>query len=178
MKARNLGFAGAMLLAACSAALAGEVIGNTYIGEKHGYIEVLSPEGKWSIKDKEGEGTGVVELRLKDPINGTNPSVLVQAIPHSGGLVPADMVLQIMRDSFAQQGMQTGPVETGRIAGKKVYQFWIRLERSGQVVKGDVVMCEGDKSFFMIQFTANSVAYDAARPLFNDVLEKVKYGQR
>jgi len=78
----------------------------------------IGADGKWSIKDKEAEGYSVVELRLKDPIRGYYPSILVNAVPHSGVLT-AEQIMDSMQYNFAQQGVTTGGVETKWICRKE-----------------------------------------------------------
>lgn len=156
--------------------IAGEIIGNTYISDKHGPLEVTSPEGKWSIRDEEPAGQSkLVHLELKDPLNGFKPTFSVFSIPNPGGAVPLDSILQMIRGSFEQQGVEVGVLEVRRFAGKKVPFFNASLTRSNVTLKTDVYVFEGQKATFFAQCAVNAISHAAARPLCDQVAETVKY---
>ena len=156
------------------AAAAGEIIGNTYISEKQGYIEVQSPDGKWQIQDREGQGTQLASLTLKDPISGSRPTMLFFAIPKAAG-VTVDQVVGWSRETMAQNGMELGAIEPLRFGGKPVVVFGGSLTKGNIKVLQRSYMLEGPKSFFMVSATAQAAAFDAAKPLFDEVIEKLKY---
>jgi len=153
---------------------AGEIIGNTYISEKQGYIEIQSPDGKWQIQDREGQGTQLANLTLKDPISGSRPTILFFSIPKAGD-VKVDEVVQWARDAMVQNGMELGAIEPVRFGGKQVVVFLGSLTKGNIKVMQRSYMLEGPKSFFMVSATAQAAAFDAAKPLFDEVVEKVKY---
>ena len=167
-------FAAIVTLLLAFPVLGGEIIGNTFIGEKHGYIEITSPDGKWQIQDREGQGYQVANLTLKDPISGTRPTVLFSAIPRDAS-VTADQVLQWTREAMEKQGMEVGQIETMRVSGKPVYSFMGSLTKGSVKVLQRSYLLEGAKSFFMVNTTAQAAAFDAAKPLFESVIEKLKY---
>jgi len=152
----------------------GEIIGNTYIGEKHGYIEINSPDGKWQIQDREGQGTQIAQLALKDQISGSRPTVLFSAIPKGAGIT-ADQVLQWSREAMEKQGMELGQIEPVRFGGKQVYGFQATLTKGTVKVEQRNYLIEGAKSYFLVSCTALSAAFNAAKPLFEEVMEKLKY---
>ena len=152
----------------------GEIIGNTYIGEKHGYIEVVSPDGKWQIEDREGRSNQIVELSLKSPINGTRPTILFFGIPKLDGMT-IDMVIGMAREAIEKQGMELGPIESRRYAGKPIHAYSGSMTKNNQKAIQVMYVLEGPKTFFFVSASANSAAFDAAKPLFEEVVEKLKY---
>jgi len=154
--------------------LPGEIIGNTYIGEKNGYIEIQSPGGKWQIVDREGQGPSIANLTVKDPIKGSRPTLLFQGIPKMGGIT-LDQIMQMIRTSVEQQGLELGPVEMKRYGGKQIATFNSTLTKQGIKVVMNTFICEGPKNFFMATGSAVEGAYEGAKPMFEEVIEKLKY---
>lgn len=152
----------------------GEIIGNTYIGEKHGYIEIQSPDGKWQIQDREGQSNQIAILTLKDAINGTRPTMLFFGIPNPGGVTLPE-VAQWGRDAIEKNGFELGTIETRRYGGKPAIIFTATITKGGGRATMLSITLEGPKSFFQVYASANAVAYDAAKPLFEEVVEKLKF---
>ena len=157
-----------------SGAVSGELIGNTFIGEKSGYIEIQSPGGKWQIEDREGQGRAIANLTSKDSIKGSRPTILFQSVPKMGEMT-ADEITQITRSVFEKQGFQNGPIEVKRYSGKPVATYHSSMSKDGVKVLMYVFILDGQKSFFLVSATAPEVAYEAAKPLFEEVIEKLKY---
>ena len=153
-------------------AWSGELIGNTYIGEKQGYIEIQSPDGKWQIEDREGRGYEIAMLRSKEQINNSRPNILIQGFPIAGDMTFENMLREI-RQGHEKQGWELGPIETKRYGGKQVLTFSSRL--LGKGVRGEMYLLRGEKSTFFASCTAADGAYTAAKPLCDEVIERVKY---
>ena len=174
----KLGFAYAGLLAGLAAvsvpAPAGEVIGNTYISEKDGVIEITA-EG-WDIKDTESAGQfKLAELTVREPINGFTPRILLFRVGNPGGAIAPENILQQMREGFEKQGMEVGQIEPRRIAGKRVLALPVSMTTGSGKSNGLIYALQGERSLYWMQFFANAVVWDEARQLFDQVMEKVKY---
>jgi hypothetical protein len=155
--------------------IAGEVIGDTYISEKDGVIELTAKE--WNIEDVETPGSAkIAQLSIKDPINGTHPSILVFRLgPPASASVTPEAFAKMLREQFAKQGAEMDPIETRRIAGKRV----LVLQGSLSKDEGKAIMLtyllSGEKSFYWLHLSSNVNAWDKARPKFDELMETVKY---
>jgi len=171
-RARFLPAVAAVLLS--SAALAGEVIGNTYISEKDGVIEI-SAEG-WDVKDTEGKvAFQIAALSPKQQIQGMTPSVQFYRLANPGGAVTPEFMLQQLRDAYVKQGGEAGAIEPRRIAGKQVLTLPVSMSKDGGRANGLFYMMQGEKSLYWAQFFANVKVWDDARKQFDELMEKVKY---
>lgn len=156
--------------------LAGEIIGNTFLGAKNGTIEIVSPEGKWEIKDMEDKGpNAVADLKLKDPIKGTSPTCSVTSATKIAAMIEPDAMAGIMRKALQDQGMELGPLESRRYGGKPVLVHPVSMTKSGNVAKGLFFLLRGPTDYFAVSCIANSVAYDEAVSAFEDLIGKMKY---
>ncbi len=173
---------------AMAGARAGEVIGNTYIGERFGHVELTSIGGKWNIIDKEKDAqtdvAGVVaEFRLKEPVGSvsTVTAFEVMGFRKSEGRT-VDFVINWRRDAFAKLGAETEPT-TGRIAGKKIWliekRHTNRMSLGGKDIvlemKGSDIILEGEKAIFLLGFFAHAPAYPEARQLLEELAATAKY---
>ena len=167
----------ALAVLACASAsfvLGGEIIGNTYISEKDGVIEITA--AAWNIKDNEAPGGfKIATLTPKQPLKGTVTSVEIFRLANPGGAVTPDTMLQMLRDGFVKQGMEASAIETRRISGKRVLALPLAMSKAGGRSNGLVYMMQGEKSLYWAQFFANVAVWDEARALFDEVMEKVKY---
>jgi len=179
----KLSIAAALFLAACLTAgnaVAGEVIGNTYIGERFGFIEVNAVDGKWEITDKEKTAANdiagmVVHFKLKEKVSGWSPDVNITGFKKVGSFVTADWVLNMMRDSWKGQGFTLNPIETGRISGRKIYFFEMQATLQGMEMKGRNVLLEGEKAFFLAAMATSAQSYQNLLPLFEELIASAKY---
>lgn len=154
--------------------LAGEVIGNTYISEKDGVIEFTAEA--WNIKDTETPGKiKLAELTPKSPIKGYTPSIQVNRLANPGGQIAPDWFLQQIRAGLEKEGAEVAPIETRRIAGKRVLAMQATMTRDGGKANVLFYMLQGEKSLYWTQLAANVNAWDEARQMFDEFMEKVKY---
>ena len=151
---------------------AGEIIGNTYIGEKQGYIEIQSPDGKWEIEDREGRGFEIAMLKSREQINNSRPNIHFFGYPIAGDITLENM-LRELRASFGKQGYELGPIEPKRFAGKQVHTFSGRL--LGKGVQTSMYLFQSAKSVFFVQCAAADAAFDTVKPMCDEVVEKLKY---
>ena len=150
----------------------GEIIGNTYIGEKQGYIEIQSPGGKWEIEDREGRGYEIAILRSKEQISNSRPNIHIQGFPMVGDINMENM-LREMRSSLEKNGYELGPIEPKRFAGKQVNTYSGRLLGKGvQIV---AYMLQGAKTVFYMQCAAAETVIATVKPMCDEVVEKLKY---
>lgn len=164
----------ALLGGAVGAAVGGEVIGNTYISEKDGVIEVVA-EG-WNIKDTETAGKAkLAELTPKEPIDGFRPSISISRFANPGGQIEPDWFLGQVRDGLVKQGAEVQPIETRRIAGKRVIALQYSMTKGEGKANGVIYMMKGEKSLYWANFAANVKVWERTRPMFDDVMENVKY---
>jgi hypothetical protein len=150
----------------------GEIIGNTYIGEKQGYIEIHSPEGKWEIEDREGRGHEIALFKFKELLSNSRPAIHFFGFPIAGDITLENM-LREMRSNLGKQGMELGPIEPKRFAGKPVQTFPGRL--LGKGVQSTMYLFQGAKSVFYVQCSAADVVFDTVKPMCDDIIEKLKY---
>jgi len=166
--------AAALLAGSIPAAVAGEVIGNTYISEKDGVIEVVA-EG-WNIKDTETAGKAeLAELTPKESIDGFRPVISINRFANPGGQIEPDWFLQQIREGLVKEGAEVQPIETRRIAGKRVMVLQYSMTKGGGKANGLIYMMQGDKSLYWTNFNANVVVWERTRPMFDEVMERVKY---
>lgn len=161
-------------------AFAGEVIGNTYIGERFGFIEVNAADGKWGISDREKTAANdiagmVVHFKLKEKVSGWAPDVHITGFKKVGDVVTADYVLNMMRESWKSQGFTLNPIETGRISGRKVYLFEMQATLQGMEMKGRNVLLEGEKALFLAAMVTSAQSYQNLLPLFEELIATAKY---
>ena len=161
-------------------ASAGEVIGNTYVGERFGYIELTSVGGKWEITDKEKSaktdlGGAIAHFKLKDAVSGWNPEVHVIGFKKVGGVVTVDFVVGLMRKEWIAQGGEVEALETGRIAGKKVVQYDKRLTFQGTPMKGRDICLESEKGIFVVAVIVREDAYPQTLQLLEELVSAAKY---
>lgn len=175
--------AAALILAAglaAGTAVAGEVIGNTYIGERFGFIEVNAADGKWEIADREKNAVNdlaglVVHFKLKEKVSGWSPDVNIMGFKKAGDAITADYVLNTMRDSWKSQGFTLSPIETGRISGRKIYFFEMQATLHGMEMKGRNVLLEGEKAIFIVAMATSAKSYQNLLPLFEELIASAKY---
>ena len=169
----------ALALAAWQAG-AGEVIGNTYVGERFGYIELTSVDGKWDITDREKSATNdfagmVAHFKLKEAISGWKPDLNVMGFKKIEGAVTADFVINMMRKEWAAQGGEVGPNETGRIAGRKVVFNDQTITAQGLAMKGRSVYLEGEKGIFIVSVIVRADVYPQTLQLLEELVSAAKY---
>ena len=163
-----------LVCALSSPVFAGEIIGNTYISEKDGVIEITA-EG-WDIKDAEGRTPDpylIVTLNIK----GTGAMTALQfwRLANPGGAVTPEAMLQELRKSYEKQGLEVGGMEPRRLSGKRVLMMPTTTSKGGGRASGFLYMLQGEKSLYWAQFWANVTIFDDARKKFDEVMEKVKY---
>lgn len=163
-----------LIAASCLPALAGEVIGNTYISEKDGVIEI--PAEGWEIKDTEAAGSfQIAQLTAREAIGGTRPNVTFWRLANPGGAVTPESMVQQMSTELIKQGAEVSPMETRRVAGKRVVVLPFSLSKGGGKANGLFYMLQGEKSLYWANFSANVNVWEQARPRFDELMEKVKY---
>jgi len=163
-----------LMVVVAGAATAGEVIGNTYISEKDGVIEISAPA--WNIKDTETAGSPMLaELTVKQPLDGMVPKVQFFRLANPGGVIQPDFLIGQIRDGLAKQGAEVGQIEPRRVAGKRILTTQFTVSRDGGRAHGLIYMLRGDRALYWAQFYSNVVVWEQARPLFDELMEKVKY---
>ena len=163
-----------LLVSAGSPAIAGEVIGNTYISEQDGVIEV--PAEGWNIKDTETPGNvKLAEFTPKAAIDGYRPSLTINRLANPGGQIEPDWLLQQIRDGLVTQGAVVQPTETRRIAGKPVLVLQYSMTQGVGAANGLLYMMQGESSLYWASFASNVNAWERSRPMFDEVMEKVRY---
>ncbi len=170
---------GAWLLAAGQAG-AGEVIGNTYIGERFGYFEMTSVEGKWEMTDKEKSAPNdmagmVVHFKLKEAVSGWKADVNVTGFKKVDQSISIGFVMEAMRKAWTDQGLETLQAESGRIAGRKVFLSEARGTVKGIAFKGRNIFLEGEKAIFMVAVLAPDYAYPQVIQLLDELVATAKY---
>lgn len=170
----------AALLLVATHAGAGEVIGNTYIGERFGYIELTSVGGKWDITDKERGANNdlagmVAHFKLKDPISGWKPDLNILGFRKVEGAVTADFVINMMRKEWEAQGGEVEQIETGRIAGRMVFFNDKRVTVKGVAMKGRDIYLEGEKAIFIVSVIVRADVYPQALQLLEEMVSAAKY---
>lgn len=161
---------------ASSVCLGGEIVGNTFVGKRNGAIEVVSPGGKWELRDTEADGpTSVVSLKFKDAVNGSHPGCAVTSMPGMAASVEMNELVDLLRRNMIDAGMGLGPVESRKIGGKSVLVFATLLVQGAASAKGETFLLRGAKDYFIVNCSAGSSAYDMARPLFGEVVGGMKY---
>lgn len=161
-------------------AWAGEVIGNTYIGERFGYIEMTSVEGKWDITDREKGATNdlagtIAHFKLKEAVSGWKPDVNIMGFKKIEGAITADFVMNMMRKEWTAQGGEVEPIETGRIAGKKVFYNDKRIAAKGIPMMGRDIYLEGEKAIFIVHVIAPAHAFPQVLQLVEELVATAKY---
>ena len=169
----------ALALAAWRAG-AGEGIGNTYVGERFGYIELTSVDGKWDIVDKEKSATNdfagmIAHFKLKEAISGWKPDVNVMGFKKVEGAVTADFVINMMRKEWTAQGGEVEQIETGRIAGRKVFFNDKRISVKGVAMKGRDIYLEGEKGIFIVSVIVRADVYPQTLQLLEELVSAAKY---
>lgn len=168
--------ASALLICAFSSPVfAGEIIGNTYISEKDGVIEITA-EG-WDIKDAEGRGGPDPYLIVTLHIKGTGAATALQfwRLANPGGAVTPEAMLQELRKVYEKQGMEVGAMEPRRVSGKRVLTMSTSISKGSGRSNGFLYMMQGEKSLYWAQFWANVTIFDDAQKKFDEVIEKVRY---
>ena len=159
---------------------AGEVIGNTYVGERFGYIELTAPDGKWEITDKEKGATNdmagmIAHFKLKDAISGWRADVNILGFKKIEDAITVDFVMNTMRTEWTAQGGETEAIETGRIAGKKVFFYDKRLNVKGIAMKGRDIYLEGGKAVFVVHMIVRADVYPQTLQLLEELVAGAKY---
>ncbi len=159
---------------------AGEVIGNTYVGERFGYIELTAADGKWDISDKEKSATNdmagmIAHFKLKDAISGWKADVNILGFKKIEDAITVNFVIGTMRKEWIAQGGEVEPIETGRIAGKKVHHYEKRLNVKGIAMKGRDIYLEGEKAVFVVHMIVRADAYPPTLQLLEDLVATAKY---
>lgn len=177
---RHFGLLLALLLLAGQAG-AGEVIGNTYIGERFGYIELVSVGGKWEVVDREKDAQNdmagpVADFRLKEPVAGVKPIVFnVWGFRKADASITVDFIIQTLRNAWGQQGGEVESVEAGRLSGRKAWFLEKRVTFQGRLAHGRDIVVEGDKAIFVISTVALAPAYPQVRQLLEELAATAKY---
>lgn len=170
----------AVLMLAAAHAGAGEVIGNTYVGERFGYIELTSVDGKWEIIDKEKSATNdfagmIAHFKLKEAVSGWKADVNIMGFKKVEGAITVDFVISMMRKEWAAQGGEVEQIETGRIAGKKVFFNDKRISVKGIAMKGRDIYLEGEKGIFIVSVVVRTDAYPQTLQLLEELVSAAKY---
>lgn len=148
---------------------AGEIIGQTYISEKDGVIEIQGEV--WKIKDLEGQEHSIAIQTLK----GTRATAQFFRLGNPGGVVTQKTMLQELRKGFEKQGVEVGAVEPRRVSGKRVLALPMSMAIKGGRANLLVYMMQGEKSLYWATFVANAAIWDDARKKFEALIETVKY---
>ena len=165
-----------LLMLLSQSLFAGEVIGNTYISEKHGYVELSAPDGQWEIVDTESQGSGakLAEFNYKTKVNGADVKATLWGSMNPGNVLDADFFLKTVRSAFEEQGATVEPVETKRFAGKKIYFLMATLEQGSNKAHTVVYAFAGNNGFFWLQHVARPDVLENSRPLVEAILEGLK----
>lgn len=163
-----------LLVGAAGVAAAGEIIGNTYISEKDGVIEIPAPG--WNIQDKESAGQAMIaQLTPKASINGFTPMISFYRMPNPGGQIKPDVMVGMMRDNLVKQGAEAGQLEPRRVAGKSIATMQFTMSKDGGRAHGLIYILSGEKALYWATFACNVKAWEQGRVAFDEVMEKVKY---
>lgn len=161
-------------------ALAGQVVGNSYVGARYGALTIVPPAGAWRIVDQEGSagseaGGPVVHLQMAQAIGGAYPVVQVSAVRKTEAAVTAAFILDTSREAMIQRGGVPGPVEVGAADGRQVHSYRARIPVRGQAAEAVYVLLEGAGSFFVLQMVVPVVDYDEARARLDQLLTTLRY---
>ena len=160
---------------------AGEIIGNTFIGERFGYIELTSVDGKWEIVDREKDANNdmagpVADFKFKEPISGVKPVTFnalgFRKVDQS---ITVDFLIKTLRDAWSKQGGEMDSVEAGRISGKKVWITEKRITLKGNHAHGRDILLEGEKAVFVISVVVLAAAYPEYKRLLEELAASAKY---
>lgn len=175
---RLFAVAAVLVLSLClPAASAGEIVGNNYISEKDGVIEVVA-EG-WTIQDTESKPphpNQIAKFTLKRALAGVTPSADLFRLANPGGTVlPDAMLAEIGKGLAALPGFTVKPVEERQMGGRRVHMLPINMVSGNVRVTGLIYMLKGEKALYWAQFFARNDIWDQAQPLFDKLVESTKY---
>jgi hypothetical protein len=89
--------------------------------------------------------------------------------------VAIDFVINSMRESWSGQGFENLQTETGRIAGRKVFQFDMQGTLKGTSVRGRNIFLESEKAVFAIQMMVPAHVFSQMLPLLEELAATAKY---
>lgn len=164
-----------LLAVAALPALAGEVIGNTYISEKDGVIEVAAED--WEIKDVEQPGAAqIARFDLKStPQAGFTASALLFRVGSFGGVLKPEAIINQLRGSLESKGAEVSPMEARRFAGKRVLAFSYVMQNDQGKANGQAYSLEGPKAIYWFMCSSNVRIWEHAQKKCDELIEKTKY---
>lgn len=159
------------------AVVAGEIVGNAYISEKDGVIEVVA-EG-WTIEDTEKKPPSpnhIAKFTMKSALKGITPHADLFRLANPGGaILPDAMLAEIGKGLAAIPGFSVKSIEERQMGGRRVHMLPVAMVSGNVRVNGLVYMMKGDKALYWAQFFAGAIIWDEAEPLFNKLVESTKY---
>lgn len=161
-------------------ALAGQTVGNRYVGARYGPLVIAPPADAWLIVDQEASagseaGGPVVNLQMAQAIGGTYPVVQVSAVRKTEAAVSAAFILDTSREAMIQRGGLPDPVEVGTVGGRPIHSYRARIPVRGQAAEAVYVLLEGEASFFVLQMVVPVADAGEARARLDQLLTTIRY---
>lgn len=155
-------------------------MGETFIGERFGRIEVLAPATQWLMLDREYSGDNefggpVLDLKAMVPIAGSFPNLHVSAFKRADASVTPEFILQTSRDAVRQKGGDLGAVQTRAVDAKKVWFFEAQVRQQDKPARLYYVLLQGSSAFFALQTVVPDSAFSETKRQIDELLLKVKY---
>lgn len=159
---------------------AGQVSGESYIGERFGRIELRAPAGQWLLLDRESSGNNefggpVLDLKATAAIAGAFPTLHVNAFKRADASVTAEFVLQTSRHAVQQKGGELGPEQMRAVDGKKIWFFEAQVILLDKPAWLYYVLLEGATAFFAVQTVVPEAAFGETKRRVDELLLKVTY---
>lgn len=171
-----------VLLAVCLSApvLAGQLNGETYLGERFGRIELTAPARQWLLLDREYSsdnefGGPVLDLKATAAIGGAFPSLHVTAFRRVDASVTPEFVLQTSRDAVQHKGGELGPVQMRTVNGKNVWFFAAQVRQQDKAARLYYVLLAGSSALFALQTVVPESAFSETKNRVDELLSAVSY---
>lgn len=171
-----------LFFVACLAvpAIAGQLSGNTFVGERFGRIEIVETDAQWLILDREYSGNNllggpVADIKATRPVAGYFPTVHLSAFKRADATVTPDFVLQTSRDAVRQKGGHPGGIQSAAVNGRNVWFFEAMVLQQDKPAKLYYVLLEGDSVFFALQTVVPEFAFDETRGRVDKLLNGISY---
>lgn len=169
-----------LLLCLNGVALAGQLEGESYTGERFGRIQFVAPGHQWLMLDREFSGSNefggpVLDLKAVAPVGGFYPSLHVSAFKRADASVSATFVLQTSQDAVRQKGGLPAQAQIRAVNGKNIWFFEAEVMQQDKPARLYYLLLEGAQAYFALQTVVPAAALPELKQRIDELLLKVSY---
>ncbi len=169
-----------LLLCLNGLAIAGQLQGDSYTGERFGRIQFVAPVHQWLMLDREFSGSNefggpVLDLKAVAPVGEGYPSLHVSAFKRADASVTAAFVLQTSQEAVRQKGGLPAQAQIRTVNGKNIWVFEAEVMQQDKPARLYYLLLEGAQAYFALQTVVPAAVLPELKQRIDELLLKASY---